>query len=311
MQADPVTPNELRLSYSKRGRYRKCNRLYHLYDDLKIRTKKRSKFFVIGTVFHDAVRKWHQGMGFDFKAAIAKDLDMPFEMLDIQAQQDFEIEIAKLTGMLEGYKRIYANDNDTYQRIVCEEETKIPIKIDPELLRDTPFTHVTYFGYLDCLMQDKEGNWWIKETKTSSDSSQDFITQASLNFQVVGYMHLARAILGSWPKGVIFDVVRKATIRQRVSQNETLSAFMRRCIEYYLDPSKNMYKREIVHADKRMLKLWLRETRYEAEDILSSYRRNRWPMNNEQCKGKFGLCSHFNICATGKVNSELFSQKKV
>jgi hypothetical protein len=302
---------KLRLSHSKRGRYRKCNRLYNLYDIKRIRTKGRNIFFTVGTLFHEGVRRWHQGMDYDIEAALVNDLETPLEMLDIQTRQKLEVEMAKVVGMLEGYQVRY-DDNKKYQRIVCEQEAEIPLKVNPKLLaspdEEDGFTHVTYFGYLDCLMKDHNGDWWIKETKTTADGSDDFLTQAQLNFQLAGYMFLAKSVVGKWPKGVIFDVVKKTQIRQR--QNEAMSSFIKRCVEYYHDDSKDMYKRKDIIVDKRMLKMWLRETRFEAEDMLRSHRLGYFPMNNEQCKGKYGLCSHFPVCSTGKVSPQLFLQKK-
>lgn len=300
--------NELRLSHSKRGRYRKCPRYYNLHDVKKVRSKERSIFFIVGSLFHKGVQQWHQGMDFDIDAALIEDIGKPLSMVDVQTLQKLEIEKAKIKGMLEGYKRRYKTDDSTYKRIVCEQEAKIPIEVDKKLLDATEFSHVTYFGYLDCLMQDKNGDWWIKETKTTSDSSEDFITQAKLNFQLFGYMFLARSLVGKWPKGVIFDVVKKTQIRQK--QNESISAFMRRCVEYYLDDTKDMYRRSEIRVDKRELSLWKRETRYEAEDILASHARDYFPMNNEQCKGKYGLCPLFQVCSTGKVSRLLFDVKK-
>lgn len=300
--------NELRLSHSKRGRYRKCPRYYKLHDLMKVRSKERSIFFTVGSLFHKGVQQWHQGMEFDIDAALIEDLGKPLSMVDVQTLQKLEIEKAKIKGMLEGYKRRYANDPKKYQRIICEQEQKIPLDVDPELLALSEFSHVTYFGYLDCLLQDHNGDWWIKESKTTADSSEDFITQATMNFQIIGYMFLARALVGKWPKGVIFDVVKKTQIRQK--QNESLTAFMRRCIEYYLDDSKDMYRREPIHVSKRELAMWKRETRYEAEDILRSHVRSYFPMNNEQCKGKYGLCEKFRICSTGKISRLLYDVKK-
>lgn len=313
---------ELRLSHSKRARFRKCPKLFKLHDINRVRSRFRPSYFAFGTATHEGIRAWLQGIPIKTKnkktgkiihivdRIYAQEIDM--SRLDAQKLDKINVEKAKVKGIIDGYIAHYRNDKKNYPKIVTEREETVTI---PGYFnfKGTPFDRVTYFGKIDCLMQDKNGDWWIKETKTTADDVGNFIAAAKWNAQVCGYMLLAKATLGKWPRGILYDVIVKSGISQRKSKNrESLAQFQNRCYKLYAEQGaeEGLFIREKIIFNARHLKIWMRETKFEAEDILDAYRNKRFPMNFESCKGKYGLCDMFNVCSSGTIKKVLYTVGK-
>tara|TARA_R110000803_G_scaffold17804_4_gene47889 strand:- start:23623 stop:24552 length:930 start_codon:yes stop_codon:yes gene_type:complete len=308
---------ELRLSHSQVNVARKCLYEYKLHYVKGVRRATRPTYFAFGIAVHEGIRSWYQGLPLvvDGKHLVDRiyEQEIDHSRVDAMTLQKLNVEKAKVRGIVEGYIGHYSDDLTKYDRILTERDAKIPLDVDQSLFKNTKFTYATFFGYLDCLIQDKSGDWWIKETKTTGDNIDDFIAAAAWSDQLCGYMVLAKSILGVWPRGVLFDVIVKSSIQQRTSRKpESLSQFQRRCYNLYKKEGaeKNLFVRREILFNPRHIKVWKREILLAAEDILDSLARKRFPMNTASCKGKFGMCDKFSICSTGKIRSAWFDIKK-
>ena len=297
---------KLRLSYSQRGRIRKCLFYHKLYDLLKVRKRWRPSYFAMGTAMHEGIRAFYLGLPTDPVPDRIYSEELDLSRMDAQALNKIELEKAKLHGMIKGYMKHYASDLALFPKMAHEQEAEIPIDIPREWMEGTDVDRVTFYGKIDCLLMDQEGNWWIKETKTTGDDIDDFIAQARFNAQVMSYMFLAKSVIGHWPKGVIYDVIKKTTHSQK--QKESKRQFAHRMFKMYSEEGADagLFRRSQILIGKRDLEVWRRETHYEVEDTLDAYRRKRFPMNFEQCRGRWGVCDMFPICSTGKINKQQY-----
>jgi hypothetical protein len=132
-----------------------------------------------------------------------------------------EITVATLSGLLAGYMQRYQNDS-----------------LISEMYREIEFSHslegsrtFTVAGKLDGLAVLRDGRLALIEDKTTSDSiapESDYWLRLRWNMQLFQYILAARR--EGWDVAtVIYDVVRKPSIRQR--QNETLEDFGKRLFE--------------------------------------------------------------------------------
>ncbi len=303
---------ELTLSHSRRAVYRKCAKAYQLHYLRGVRRKGRPTYFAFGSAVHKGIQRWYDGLPTKGIAGKVFKEEIDYSRLDAQAQNDLGIEQAKAQGIIEGYQKFYASDLTRFKKHISESEDKVDLDVAAKHFEGTEFNKCTYMGYIDCLVQEESGDWWIKETKTTGDDIDDFLQLAKWNAQLCGYMVLAHRILGVWPRGVLYDIIKKTQIRQRTSKKpETLGMFQQRCYKLYSEQGaeKNLFRREQVLFNPRDIKIWKRQTIFEAEDILDSHRRKRFPMNYESCKGKYGVCNKLPICSTGRINKQLYDMK--
>src|SRR5690606_10898829 len=66
-------------------------------------------------------------------------------------------------------------------------------------------------GHIDGVVQDSSGDVWILEHKTSATSWS--LVDMLFNDQTLGYMWVVQQLLGSAPRGVIFNILRKKVPR--------------------------------------------------------------------------------------------------
>lgn len=222
----------------------------------------------------------------------------------------WEVEKTRIIAITKAWADIHLEaDRARFTEFIPEEHIEMDL-----------FPGVKYHGYLDCLVKDKEGNWWIIETKTAAIATvnEDYFDRLIFDNQVLGYMHLAREFLGEWPAGVIYDVACKTTHRKLVSKGETTQQFCRRIQDMYMDPQERarlFIRRDILIGSKR-LDSWLVNIKYVAGRLYEKYKRGEdkpggfWPRSTQQCLGKYGACEFLNICQKGFVDENIYEKRE-
>jgi hypothetical protein len=240
--------------------------------------------------------------------ALEKEFDVPDQdkaMLNRDQQAKFEIERYRAIAMMRAYLTAYPTDATQYKKWITESHIEIPI----EGLDD-----VVYHGYIDCLVQDVAGDWWIFETKSAANATvnADYFERVKIDGQVAGYMELAKAKLGFYPKGIVYDVIIKTQHSQK--KGESTAAFISRLTHLYVNEWKNngLFERMELELSPTMVDAWREDMKMLANEIKSAIDRKEkvWPKNTGNCLGKFGSCKFMPICTTGKVSKLLYAKRK-
>ncbi len=313
MTAVVATKEPLRLSHSSISDYQNCRRYYRISRIQNIEKKLRGTALYIGSAFHKFKEEVYAGQTVENAiASMSQAFDeCPTSLMDAEQIGKWEIEKTRI----EAIARAWADLN-----LEADREQFVEFRVEEHVEMEL-FPGCTYHGYIDCLVKDTDGNWWVLETKTAAISrvNEDYFSRIYFDNQVVGYMHLANHLLGAMPSGVIYDVACKTTHRKMISKGETTQQFCNRIKELYLEPENR--KKWFLRPDpfligKPTLEGWLRDTTYMAHEIHDKYERGEdkpggiWPRSTQQCMGKFGACKFLSICQKGYIDPDIYEKRK-
>jgi hypothetical protein len=206
-------------------------------------------------------------------------------------------------GILDAYRIQYRDDKKRFSKIQTEKTIDITINKDPKVI---------YRSVIDMLVLDKDG-WWVYDHKTTGKINDNYLQQASISNQTLGYLYAARKFLGEWPKGIVYNIILKPSIRPRTKRNpETLDQFCNRLYqEYTKNPVKYFYREDIL-TNQRAVKSWLEETTVYAGEVLrrievtEEYGDTVWQKCTGACFNYNSSCQYLPICTSGVVNKMLY-----
>lgn len=296
----------VRSSHTECQAFLNCRRLWqHRYLN-KVETRKRPVPLVMGGAVHAFLEHFYKFKGENLEQGftqLEKGFDsVPKGVLSPDEVKELETQRCVARGMAETYAKVYSSDFHEFDSFLLEEHAEITL----------PSGH-RYHGYIDTLARDSSGSWWIIETKTAAfmNNADDYFTDVQINSQIAGYMHLAKEILGSFPEGVIYNVLFKTRIRPKVG--EGFQAFLRRVqmeyAKYY--QTKPYFRRERVIIGKRQLDRWYKNTNQVLQDMSEAVTHKRFYQNTHMCKNMYGgKCEFLDACLRGTY-SKLLYQKRI
>ena len=205
-------------------------------------------------------------------------------------------------GISGAYPEFYKDDFNEYKTFLCEKEATIPLVGED-----------TYYMKLDVLMQDHSGAWWIKETKTAAAQTlgSGYFDKIQIDNQVCGQMFGAKSILGEFPSGIVYDVIKKPSIR--LKQGESHAAFQKRIyLEYSkFAKEKAYFTRQQVILDKDHMDQWYEEIKYTTSRISSKVKNKEkiWPKNTGACLKWGSPCVYMRACIDRKFNPLIYQKE--
>lgn len=267
----------------------------------KMVSAKKPHFFVFGEAMHKFIEVYYRTQ--DQKMALHQ-IERIFAAVDrtlLGREDTHELECDKHMALGIGtmYPEFYRQDFDTYAKFLTEQTFKFSLGNGHH-----------YFGTIDGLLQDHAGDWWILETKTAAPSTVDpsYFDRVKIDSQVAGYMYGGKEILGEFPKGIVYNVVKKTAIR--LKNGESLAAFQRRVgLEYkQFSKEKGYFTREELLVATRRLEQWFSDTvaitTYLGDKIATKDK--HWHMNTGQCRANYGVCQYLQACIAGKYEPLLY-----
>ena len=280
-------------------------------------SRKRPTYFVFGEAIHKFIEFYYRTAD---PALALKQVENVFNAVDKaplnrEETHDLECDKSAAMGIAEAYPDTYKQDFDQYKKFLTEQKFSIVL----------PTTVHKYFGTLDALLMDQAGGWWILETKTAAAQAlnDDYFERVKIDSQVAGYMHGAKSILGFYPRGVVYNVIKKPSIR--LKGGESLQAFQKRVkLEYTQFAKEKQYfqRQELLVATHR-LDRWAAETahrmnfladRIEQIKRLTDVEEKKklagilFPMNTGACRANFSTCQFMNACVTDTYNKLLYEK---
>ncbi len=295
----------LRLSHSYIQEYQTCLRKSKIYRLDRIRPKKKPSYFIQGNLIHAGIEAWMMGLSVD--NAIKNVLtEINTKSMNKEEIKGLQIMKTITVGILDAYRIHYGADRERFRTIQTEKTIDVVINKDPR---------VTHRSIIDMMAQDRSGAWWIYDHKTTGQINDNYLQQAALSNQTLGYLHAARRFLGEWPKGIVYNIILKPSIRPRTKRNpETLDQFCSRLYQEYANNPDKYFFREDILTNKRMVKAWLDETTVIAGEIVARIKMTEeigdtaWPKCTGACFNYNSTCQYMPICSSGKVNKMLYER---
>jgi NAD-dependent dihydropyrimidine dehydrogenase PreA subunit len=214
--------------------------------------------------------------------------------------EDFFIETNRARAMMYGYFNKYQPTLSNYKTIYSEKKTEI----------DLGHGRI-YDGKFDRIVQEMDDEWWVLETKTSAKMviSPDYIRSIAINNQVLGYILTAQNTLGIQIRGVIWDVIVKTQHRQ--TQKESPAGFVNRLKNMYMDPKENegLYFREKVIISPKEVERFKNQAAFTLDMMRTCRDAKMYPMNSNNCIGKYGSCVFMPICLTKKIDDSIYTKR--
>lgn len=304
-------------SHTKIDTYETCPRKFlHKYLR-KYYPKKRPVYFAIGSAFHAFQDKFYDMRGEHLEVAL-RAADQVMESVDMSLMTpeeiaDYQIDRAMVQGMCVGYSTYYKGDFDEFPTMLLEQECTRDNGIVLVDYRDE--YKGVYTGKIDGLFCDAAGDWWVLETKTTgSVPKKAYFDKIHIDSQTLGYLHLANKVLGKWPRGVLYNVIKKTQIRKK--GGETLEAFTERVKLEYVNNNeeKQYFIRYPLEVSKHHLDDWLKEKGSTVSRILTCVEiksKTAWTKYTNSCLGMYGSgCEYLSACKDGNYNVLLYEKGK-
>ena len=157
----------------------------------------------LGGAVHKGLEAWYSRKG------IVSALQDACEHITLYARPDDAEELLAICrGLLITYFRHYKSDMDKYEVIATEHEFVVPLG---QGYKD--------HGFVDLVLRDKaDQSVWVLETKTRQQLQEQWITILPLDHQINRYLDVLHGE-GLNPSGVIYNIVRKPSIRVRKDED--------------------------------------------------------------------------------------------
>lgn len=307
------------ITTSEARAFRRCEREHHLGYRLRYRPIGRSTPLRVGTAMHLSLEVWWHTAG-DLDAALAQ-IDAPVS--DLDALDEFER--AKLRAMIKGYHVRWQSED--LGVLFVEREFRAPL-VNPSTGMASKTFEVG--GKLDAGCRKPDGRFWIVEHKSTSEDiglDSPYWKRLRMDPQVSTYHVGARTFEYGDPAGVIYDVLRKPTIRpykatpvedrkytkptakepvarlyaNQREADETPEEFEDRCIESIIaEPDKYYMRGDVIRLEQdekdAAWDLW-----HQARKIREVGLSGHHTRNPDACVRYGRTCEYFEVC-TGSAS---------
>lgn len=163
-----------------------------------------------------------------------------------------------------------------------------------------PLTPVIFAGKIDLPVLWDE-RLFIMDHKTTSMLGDRAAKQYAVSPQQAGYSYAWWKTTGQVPTGFVVDLVRTKEPPLYVSKPEEVKKG-KKSVEAWMDESFYRCKEYI---DERHLSEWEQNTLAILDRMFWEYNRGYFPLNRNNCIGKYGECMFYNVCNTQPASSRL------
>jgi len=300
----PVYKEPDHFSVSSIGTFLDCRRLCWYTRIRQLVQKMQPEYYYIGRVWHSVLETLYNWKDFDAarrQIARAFKLESNSPWFTAAQNESMLTDKAKITGMLKGYEKQYGEEDFKLWKVVRSE---ITFKLPDFLNSGFDFT-----GRMDGAIQIDTGRHkglWCLENKSASSIEPYQYDRAKIDTQLLGYICAATHILGQKPRGVIWNVVRKPSIRQK--QHQTIEDYRRELIADYQDRPGFYFYRDFLPVSVTAMQQW----EAEISNILLDFElacenledKSFWYKNPNQCT-RFGRCPYLSLCTRGETRKTL------
>lgn len=271
--------------------FRKCKYQTYLGYVKGLTPKKMSKGLLFGQIGHHILENYYQEIKDTgvlscrlehYSDKFINDFCDKFpDMVSSQNPKDFEKMLAEVEGLTQGYLQnvFKTQENAIWEIVDVEKEFKVPYR--GSLLR----------GKMDLIVKHrKKGTYYVKDHKFLFARADIDQIGSMLRYDVQCNMYAYAAIQLDIPiKGIIYNIVRKPGLRQKV--NESLEEYMSRIyMDTVVQPNKYFFKVNgpILIAD---LMKWEKEFLQPTVDEIKAWEDNDFSprqLNDDELLTKYG-----------------------
>jgi len=277
----------LKISHNSASTYRGCPKKYYWSYIQGLKPKKKAISLTVGGIVHEGFDKFYHGTSDnDVLLHIQKRFDDDIAKATVDEQEDLRVGKYIAEGMWMYYP--WKNVKEWDQHF-------------PEKEFDIPFPGlrgVRLVGRVDGLVK-KNGNWWVREFKTTGLTPRQFEGRCKTSAQVTGYVYAMRE-LGYAVQGVLFDAIKKPLLRKR--KTDTVDDYGKRIIEDYKadaslpEKDRKCYSRPTSYRKDSDLRLFHDDMAEMVRDIRRRRRSNVWWRNQDYCWSFNSECPYEKIC---------------
>jgi hypothetical protein len=318
------------LTHSRMACAKQCLRKHLFRYGLGLRsTADDSRALRVGRAIHLGLEAAERGLDRDaaIATATAGYVTVPAWAVEDEQQFDWAVEREVVARLLAGY--LWRWSEDRIETVAAELPFLLPI-VNPETGATTPTFQVG--GKIDGIVRLADGRLMVRETKTTGQDiglDSDYWRQLRLDSQISLYLLAARAI-GHEVEGVIYDVIRKPTIRPRkltkadlralvltgkyheeavaldpaatsdltrLPDRETPEMYGARLLDDITERPDHYYARVEIPRLESDLEEFRQELWDQQKTLREHERTGRWYRNTASCVTVYGRCSYFDICA--------------
>ena len=189
--------------------------------------------------------------------------------------------------MLDRYFEHYSREPSEWVEVISTEET-MGYPLNDEYW---------YFGKVDGLVRDQDGNIWILEHKSTYSIDSEYLNKVKLDSQITRYMLMVKNVLGIDPDGVIYNVLCRPRKYRR--NNEGTKTYLDRNIEEYRTRPKEFMKRQKAFRNPEALDRAKRDLLRVTEEIEEARDRDFWVRNTGVCFLRSRKCPYTELCKRG------------
>jgi len=257
---------------------------------------------LIGGLFHWCIGDWYSSNRARMTRIARRRIDPAWtearEQSALYNPDDFEklsAEIQALYGMLFGYAHTYADDRRiwTINRKLVEVEFRVDMG------------DFDYAGKIDLvtLLKPQAKCYTVVEHKTARKISEAYITRLPMDTQVRSYVFGATQGLGLRVNEVLYDVVRKCSLRRK--SGETADAFNARIAEDYEARPDFYFFRQPLKFNKSDIDAFEYEVRQTHAEFMAIINGSdpldprSWGPDDAECSAFFRTCPYLEVCTTG------------
>jgi len=208
------------------------------------------------------------------------------ELATTSPEESEKIVVSKYTalGMYSHYPYKSTNQFDEVQ---SEKSFSVPF------LRGNRYCQkMTYEGRVDGLVK-KRGLWWLRELKTTSQTSRIFEQRINSSSQGTGYVW-AMQKLGYPVVGIMYDYIKRPLLRKRVCEDQF--DFGNRILKDYEARPELYFNQIYSYRNKQEIKLWEEDTRNVGKEIRRKIRDKTFYRNTDSCYNYNYECDYKKIC---------------
>lgn len=295
-------PERMTWTASSLRLFRRCRRKFFWSYMVRLEPRTKSVPLWVGTLFHEGLARWYRNrrapMANIVRNILTPALQEARERADLYGQSDYDKlshGLETLGGMLQGYALYYGDERGgwVYDRRLVERELTVE------------FPAFDFTGKVDLLFVDKRGRLGLVDHKTTSRIDPTMYERLPLDTQMRAYVMLAEQCLDKPVYQVVYDVVRKPSLRRKT--DETAADFDNRLAAvYYTQPRDYFHRTDVIlsHDDIDAFIHELHQTHAEYQAIVDGeYGDPRdprtWNIDDSECTAYFRLCPYFLLCTTG------------